>query len=259
MSIEIDTKIQKVVRLVHRKGIVTADLLRKEGVSYQSMLKYRHAHWLVPLGTGAFCASEEMPSLETAIKAMSEQLDLPVHIGGKSALLRQGIIHYVPLGGASVILYLSRNRRLPKWFATSYAGQFTRDSSCLFTDKAGIEIDSAGIAISSPERAFLEMAADVPNKASIEELFQLMELADTLRPQLVEEMLVKCKSIKAKRIFLLLGDDIGHWWIKKINRAGIDLGSGCRIIEKGGVFHPKYNIVVKSWRGIDGNSLSQAD
>lgn len=44
-----------------------------------------------------------------------------------------------------------------------------------------------------------------------------MEFSETLRPGLVSELLVQCRSVKAKRVFLLLADDLGHWWAKKLD------------------------------------------
>lgn len=248
MSSFIETDIKKVVRLVHQKGIATAAYLRQQGVSYQRMLKYRKAGWLAPLGSGAFCESGAKPPLDVAIVALSDQLGLPVHIGGKTALLRRGIMQHVPLGGHISELYLRRGFRLPKWFCDTYAGQFARNSSCLLPDETGVEHDASGMSFSSPERAFLELAAEVPNKAALGELYQLMEFAETLRPTLVTELLSQCESVKAKRVFLFLADDLGHWWFKKIDTSKIDLGSGCRVIDRGGEFQAKYNIIVKPWR-----------
>ena len=248
MSLEIESKLKSVIRLAHQKGVVTASFLRQQGVSYQSMLKYRRANWLASLGAGAFCESGTKPSLDMALVALVEQLGLPVHVGGISALNRRGIMHYVRLGGLPDEVYLRRGFRLPKWFGDAYAGQFRRNSSSLFADGVGVEQDAGGCAVSSPERAFLEMAAEVPNEASLGELYQTMEFADSLRPKLVEKLLAGCRSVKAKRIFLLIADDLGHWWAKKIDHGKVDLGKGCRMIDKDGELHPKYNLVVRPWR-----------
>ena len=248
MSSEKDTKIKNVMRLVHRKGVVTAVYLRRQGVSYQSMLKYRQSDWLRSLGNGAFCESGDVPSIDAALAALVEQLGLPIHLGGKTALARRGIMQYVPIGGLPSEIYMRRGVRLPKWFSGTYAGQFVCRRSCLFPDETGVERREAACAVSSPERAFLELAAEVPQKIALGELYQLMEFADTLRPKLVSELLTKCGSVKAKRVFLLLADDLGHRWAKRVDLSGIDLGAGCRVIDKGGEFQPKYNIVVKPWR-----------
>ena len=77
------------------------------------------------------------------------------------------------------------------------------------------------VSLSSPERAFVEMAAEVPKKAPLGELYQLMEFADTLRPNLVMDLLSQCESIKAKRIFMFLAGDLGLWWSKKLFAKGV--------------------------------------
>lgn len=248
MSLLIDTDIKKVVRLAHQKGVLTAAFLRRQGVSYQRMLKYRKGGWLSALGTGAFSESGTTPTFEMAIAALSEQLGLPVHLGGKTALLRHGIVQHLPLGGHMSELYLSRGFQLPKWFCDTYGGQFVRNSSHLVADDTGLDREDNGVVLSSPERAFLEVAAQVPKKTALGELYQLMEFAETLRPKLLTDLLVRCGSIKAKRVFLFLADDLGHWWAKKIDHSAINLGNGCRVIDKGGEFQAKYNIVVRPWR-----------
>ncbi|MBQ7190190.1 MAG: type IV toxin-antitoxin system AbiEi family antitoxin domain-containing protein [Kiritimatiellae bacterium] len=106
---------------------------------------------------------------------------------------------------------------MPKWFSGTYSGRFVCTRSCFFSDETGIEYREAACAVSSPERAFLELAADVPQKVALGELYQLMEFADTLRPKLVSKLLTKCGSVKAKRVFLFLADDLGHRWAKKVD------------------------------------------
>lgn len=69
MSLSRDTDLKNVVRLGHQKGIVTAAWLRGQGVSYQSMLKYRQGQWLEALGTGAFCETGTHSSFDAALVA----------------------------------------------------------------------------------------------------------------------------------------------------------------------------------------------
>ena len=49
---------------------------------------------------------------------------------------------------------------MPKWFCDTFAGQFTRNVSLLFPDATGVERDAQGVSLSSPERAYVEMAAE---------------------------------------------------------------------------------------------------
>ena len=50
------------------------------------------------------------------------------------------------------------------------------------------------------------------------------------------------------RLFCLLADDLNPPWWRRIDKGALDLGSGCRVIDKGGTFNAKYNLVVKPWR-----------
>jgi hypothetical protein len=66
----------------------------------------------------------------------------------------------------------------------------------------------------------------------------------TLRPKLVQQLLESCSSIKVKRLFLLLAEELKLPWVKKLNLDKIDLGSGDRTLVKGGKLHPKYRLTL---------------
>ena len=73
-----------------------------------------------------------------------------------------------------------------------------------------------------------------------------MEGLTTLRPKLVQRLLEECKSIKVRRLFLLMAEYSNHDWFKELNVEKIDLGSGKRVIVKNGVLDKKYKITVPS-------------
>ena len=54
-------------------------------------------------------------------------------------------------------------------------------------------------------------------------------------------------TIKAKRLFLWFADRHNYVWLNKINRETITLGSGNRMIAKGGKLDTKYKITVPEW------------
>jgi len=99
------------------------------------------------------------------------------------------------------------------------------------------------IQISSIERALIEMAALVPTKASMEELYEIIKLLPNINVDLIQKILVHCSSIKAKRVFLFLADKVSHKWFEKIKIEEIDLGKGVRQIVKNGIFYKDYMIV----------------
>ena len=56
----------------------------------------------------------------------------------------------------------------------------------------------------------VELLARVSDEGSFEEARLIMEGLTRLRPELVQELLGSCRSVKAKRLFLFLADLCGH-------------------------------------------------
>ena len=229
--------------------VVTAPLLLKQGYSYDNLKGYVRSGYLASLGRGAYCRPGTHPSLEAAISAMSGQLSIPVHLGGRSALAKKGFVHFVPFSELPTTLFLERGARLPAWFCHYYARRFTAVKTSFISSRCGIEALD-GCPFSTPERAFLEFLYGVPAKQSLAEAYQLLEMMLTLRPKILNELLENCTSVKVKRLFFLLSDDLNPPWWRNIKTEDIDLGSGCRVIDKGGSFNAKYNLVVRPWREI---------
>ncbi len=97
---------------------------------------------------------------------------------------------------------------------------------------------------SCPERAILETLYLAPRMISYNEAYQLTENLDTLRPQLLQELLAGCDSIRIKRTFLLFADRAGHSWGQRLDRDKICLGKGVRSLGKNGVYIEKYKLVI---------------
>ena len=71
-----------------------------------------------------------------------------------------------------------------------------------------------------------------------------MELLTTLRPKVLQQLLEKCSSVKAKRLFLYMAEKANHPWWKALDTSRIDIGSGRRMIVPKGKFVSKYNITI---------------
>jgi len=71
-----------------------------------------------------------------------------------------------------------------------------------------------------------------------------MEGATTFRPKLMMSLLQACKRVKTKRLFLWLAERHRHAWFTQLDVSVLDLGSGKRVIYKGGVLDNRYNITV---------------
>ena len=88
------------------------------------------------------------------------------------------------------------------------------------------------------------MLNNVPVKQSFDEALKIMESLTTLRPDVVQDLLLHCNSVKVKRLFLYLAEYCRHHWFSRLNFDGINLGSGNREIYAGGQLDKKYKITV---------------
>jgi Transcriptional regulator, AbiEi antitoxin, Type IV TA system len=107
------------------------------------------------------------------------------------------------------------------------------------------------VQISTPERAILEVLYLVPHSQSIEEAWLLMEGLVSLRPRLIQSLLMACNSIKVRRLFLYLAEQQQHSWFQRLDIDSLDLGSGNRSISPGGRLDPRYLITVPNGLGLN--------
>lgn len=234
------------------KGAVAVQpWLDSQGIPRQLADRYLRFHWLRRVGRGAYARLNESVDWTGALYAMQQQLKLPIHAGGKTALELQGYAHYIPMRrGGLVWLFGPPRVKPPAWFRK---GDWTDKpkyvSTNLFESKPELgltkkEFDSFSIRVSAPERAILEFLDQLPKSQAFEEAQNLMEGLTSLRPDLVQELLEACRSVQAKRLFLLLAEICGHAWLSRINPTSVNLGTGKRVLLKGGRLDEKYQITV---------------
>jgi hypothetical protein len=106
--------------------------------------------------------------------------------------------------------------------------------------------------LSTPERAILELLDEVPDRETFHQADVLMEGLRNLSPKRLEMLLEDCKSIKVKRLFFWFAERHNHAWLEKLDRSGVDLGRGKRMLVRGGKLDTKYNITVPE--NLDGGS-----
>jgi len=61
---------------------------------------------------------------------------------------------------------------------------------------------------------------------------------------MVVTLLKACKSVKVKRTFLYIAEQVNHAWFMRLNLSNVDLGKGKRVVVPGGKFDSKYGITV---------------
>ncbi len=244
------TKINQLIKLWKPGLVFTSSFLKKQGINYDQQSAYKKSGWLDSIGSGAFKREGDEIKWPGGLYALQNQLNLKVHLGGKSALLKQGYSHYVYAHEPNLFLFISRDNKLPKWFR-NYEWSIKLELSRTALLPADLEesyttnnIDGFDIKTSIPERAALEMLYYIPKKQGFDEAMKILESMTTLRPEKVQLMLELCTIVKVKRLFLFMAERQDHFWFKDLNLDKINLGTGNRMIVKNGVLDAKYKITV---------------
>jgi hypothetical protein len=249
------TKINQLLQKWPKDTIATASWLREQGVPRDLLSYYRRSGWMSGFGRGAVVKSGDHADWTGGIYALQEQLRLPIHPGGKTALTLQGLGHYVPFGRERVSIFTQRGVRVPQWFTCNrWPIHLQIITTNLFPPDCTIglrELDMGNfsITVSTAERAIMEVLYCLPRTESPDETKHLMEGLTTLRPEVVSQLLHVCSSVKVKRTFMVLAQIERHSWLEWLDTSAIDFGSGKRSLIQGGYLHPRYQITVPhSWK-----------
>ncbi len=230
--------------------VMTMQELRSRDYSYELVEYYLNNGWIKSLGHGAYTKLGDQVSWVGGLYALQSQLNLKIHVGGVSALNLLGRAHYIPMGRMPLHLFAEPKTKLPGWFR-----KYNWDVN-LFFHTAGLfekmdddgltmfEENNVSIKISSRERAIFEVLYHVPHKQDFNHARELFEGLVTIRPELVQKLLERCRSIKVKRLFLYFADQFQFPWFDKLDLNKVDTGKGKRVIVKNGKFNSKYLITV---------------
>lgn len=248
MSTDKKIKINQLLS-THPSGIVyLSSWLVQHGYSLDLQKRYRNSDWFTSIGTGAMVRSGDKVGYEGAIYALQKQAGLYVHPAGKTALSLLGKSHYLELSPNKVTLFGGQQEKLPNWCINHDWGvKLDYHSSSFLPLDIGLvdlELKTFSIKVSSAAKAMLECLFLAPKHQELIECYQLMEGLNNLRPNLVQNLLENCTSVKVNRLFMYLAEKANHSWVKHLNMDKINLGSGKRSIVKNGVYDPKYKITV---------------
>lgn len=242
----------KIKQIVDNKGTDTllfSSWLSAQGINRAEQAAYVQSGWLEKVAHGVYKMAGADVSLFSAVSAYNTQLTKQCIIGAETALEIRGYSHYVPMGKPLAFLYTDSHAKLPQWFLTRDWDRTLRyHTTSLWEDNnLGIEQweeDGHPLLISSPERAIMECLNRPYVAQTLMDTYYVMEMLTTLRPNLVQQLLEQCSSVKVKRLFLYLAEKAKHSWFKAINTSGVNLGSGRRMISARGKYVSKYNITI---------------
>jgi hypothetical protein len=242
------TKINQMLQQLPTGAVLLSSWLKTQGYPYELQQRYRKSSWLTSIGKGAMMRSGQKLLLSGAIFALQQQAGMKIHIGGRTALGMQGYAHYIEIERKKTLLFAQRGKKLPAWCRNNNwdTKPVLISTSFLPQDTGLIDFNEAGITlkISGPARAMMECFELSPDRFELTEARDLMEGLNLLKPDTVQVLLERCKSVKVKRLFLYFSEKAGHSWFKYLQLNRINLGSGKRSIVAKGILIPEYQITL---------------
>lgn len=270
MSVQTGNKLNHLARELPEGLLVDAPWLEQRGYYRSLRAKYVANGWLEQTGRGVFRRPRGTPGWEQVIISLQTLLQLPVSVGGRTALEIQGYAHYLTQSAQTVHLY--SDSQLPGWVARLPLGtgfvchnrsrilpQVERPSEKLSLTETGNESSTVlpgalrvtrwgqwnwPMVVSTQERAILELIDELPTRESFHNVDMMMEGLVNISPRRMQGLLEQTKSVKVKRLFFFFADRHRHRWLHSIQKAKIDFGAGKRMLVKGGMLDPTYQITV---------------
>lgn len=251
--------------------LADARWLTQHGYSTSLRTQYVSAGWLAQPARGVYRRPRGSLNWQQVVISLQALLGYPLLLGGRSALEWQGYAHYLPQQQKEVHLYGPKPP--PQWLhklklETRFL--YHNDKSLFRQDaiKPGLtHLDSQAethtkqleqnswtvhywgqwdwpLALSTPERAILELLDELPRHESFHQADMLMQGLSNLSPRRLQTLLADCRSIKVKRLFFYFADRHQHAWLKRLDKKAVDLGEGKRMLVKGGKLDKNYLITV---------------
>jgi hypothetical protein len=276
VRLQTEGKLNQLHRILPEGLIVDSSWLQRKGYSRSLISKYLRSGWLESPTYGVYrrpaSAFDQKSSEKWQLLVLSLQRlhDLPLSIGGRTALELHGYAHYLqPTGPREIHLY--GTTPLPRWvtrfpnvsrviFHRALLFRDSPDCRGLGRTKPG-EVSQSGITnahyslhpwgawewpivLSTPERAVFELLEEVPQRETFDQADALIQGLANLSPRRLNTLLASCHSIKVKRLFLWFAERHRHPWFDALDLSRIDLGTGKRMLVRGGKLDPKYLITV---------------
>ncbi len=258
MSMKNERKIKTLLKLWPMHTALPVAWLKEKGFSRSLIQKYLASGWLYSLHHGVVARPDD--KIEWSGLLWGFQQITSFHIGGKTALELQGKAHFVKFQESKIFLFTKSGFRLPKWLKEEKDSvQFINVPTSLFVTEVGLKEYSFGeyrLTISNPARAFFEYIHLSDKYHNLDEAYYLMENLHFLNPDLMQEVLEDCQSVKVKRFVLCLAKKQNANWFKSIDRSKINLGKGIRKGVDNGRYDPEFLITYpKSWDKDENENL----
>ena len=278
------TKLNILQRLLPEGLLADAAWFTSTGFPSSLRSRYLAGGWLQQVTRGVFRRPLYKPGLQNEAAPLNWQhvvlslqmvMERSIVVGGRTALELHGFTHYVSSSGPREV-HLYGDGSAPGWLkklpietqfvfhnarklfrAEPIAAGFETLAAILSNDEPSFHTPIHGslmcsyigdwhwpLVLSTPERAVLELLDELPEKETFHQADVLLEGCTNLSPKRLNRLLRECRSVKVKRLFLWFADRHRHAWLKQLDREGIDLGAGKRMLVRGGRLDPKYQITI---------------
>lgn len=243
------TKIKQITDKTGLDGLLFGNWMARQGISKQEQADYVQSGWLERIARGVYKIAGSHPTLYSAISCYNTQLNKQCIVGARSALELRGYMHYVPMGKPVAFLFTDNDHKLPEWLLQSEWDMTVRyqTTSFLGEDLLGVEtqmVDGRPLLVSSPERAMMEWLNMPSIRSSLLDVYYVMEMLSTLRPDLVQSLLERCSSVKVNRLFMYMAEKTNFAWAEDIDKSKIDFGSGRKMIVPKGKYIKQYDMTI---------------
>ena len=265
-------KLNQLQQILPEGLLANAAWLRKHGYASNLVAYYAARGWLESPTRGVYRRPSATLKWQHVVASLQNLLELPVHVGGLTALDVRGKGHFLRMSGVQTV-HLYSLEPLPSWLSRlPLKDKFVVHRGRLFVEKEEIGAaasahaarDAApsrtqpGIGLtqlnwgaydwpltySTLERAYLELLDDIVAPDSIAHANLILQGLTTLSPRRLKELLAACRSVKVKRLFFALAERNNHQWLSELDPKEFDLGKGKRQLAPGGKLHPKYLITL---------------
>lgn len=214
---------------------LTSQDLSALGISPDLAVHYVRAGWLTRLAKGVFSRAKDSLSMHPSLVLLQRRIE-GLHVGGKSALDWYGVRQYLPQQPV-LHLYGWSAAKLPDWFTERFPAEYHRkrlfdEPSDALLNVGAFEQRNGAPAVSSPERALLEVLSEVGVRQPLQEARELTESTYSLRADVLRHLLQRCTSIKTVRLCLQLGKELSLPWAAKLDPAQLPTGSKRRWVSR---------------------------
>lgn len=243
------TKIKQILDKTGTNALLFSSWLTAQGINKVEQAAYVQSGWLEKVAHGVYKVAGSNPTLFSAVSCYNTQLGKQCIVGARSACDLRGYMHYVPMGKPVAFLFTDNSHKLPGWLVKGEWDMTVRHQTTSFLgdDLLGVEtmaVEGHPLLVSSLERAMLEWL-NMPGIAnSLVDVYYVMEMLSTLRPNLIQQLLERCTSAKAKRLFMYMAEKTKYPWVEDIDKSKIDFGSGRRMISPTGKYIKQYDMTI---------------